>query len=216
MTSSPNVSDLHDHELVTAAREGREDAYAELLRRHHGTVYALVHRLVRDADLADDLTQEAFFKAFSELEGQGSDCKFSAWILKIANNKAVDYLRRESSIKRQGLDTVPLEPTPDVSGPRAIAAHRMRAIVSNTPTPTPLDLAAIAPALDQALQGLKERDRLCFFLREIEGRSYDDIAEILDLPRGTVGTSLARARRQLRAQLGPLYDTLRESSARPT
>ena len=77
----------------------------------------------------------------------------------------------EQSLKRRRLDTVPLEPTPDVSGPRAIAAHRLRAIVANTPTPTPLDLAAIAPALDQALEGLEERDRLCFFLREIEGRS---------------------------------------------
>jgi RNA polymerase sigma factor (sigma-70 family) len=136
MTSSPNVSDLHDHELVTAAREGREDAYAELLRRHHEIVHTFINRLVRDPDLADDLTQEAFVKAFSQLESHRPEHSFSSWILRIANNHAVDHLRRERSLKSRGLDTVPLDPTPDVSGPRAIAAHRLRAIVSDTPTPT--------------------------------------------------------------------------------
>jgi len=200
---------------VAAARQGREEAYAELLRRHHGPVHAFIQRLVRDHDLADDLTQDAFVKAFGELDGQGSDCNFSSWVLKIANNQAVDHLRSEKSLKRRGLDTVPLEPTPDASSPRTIAAHRLRAIVSNTATPTPLDVAAIAPALDEALERLQRHDRLCFILREIEGRSYDDIAEILDLPLGSVGPSLTRARRALRAQLGPLYETLRRSARTP-
>ncbi len=215
MTSPPKLSAASDRDVVAAARLGREDAYAELLRRHHATVHAFIHRLVRDHDLADDLTQDAFVKAFSELHGQGSDCKFSSWVLKIANNRALDHLKRERRLKRRGLDTVPLEPTPDASSPRKIAADRLRAIVSNTATPTPLDLRALAPALEEALERLKRHDRLCFILREIEGRSYEDIAEILDLPLGTVGPSLTRARRQLRTELGPLYHTLRRSSLTP-
>ena len=215
MTPRPNLSTASDQDVVAAARQGREDAYAELLRRHHGTVHAFIQRLVRDHDLADDLTQETFVKAFGELESHRPEHKFSSWILKIANNHAVNHLKRERSLKRRGLDTVPLEPTPDASSPRKIAADRLRWIVSHTATPTPLDVAAIAPALEQALEHLKKHDRLCFILREIEGRSYEDIAEILDLPLGTVGPSLSRARKQLKAALGPLYDTLRDSSARP-
>jgi RNA polymerase sigma-70 factor (ECF subfamily) len=215
MTSPPRLSAASDRDVVAAARLGRENAYAELLRRHHGTVHAFIQRLVRDRDLADDLTQDVFVKAFGELESHRPEHKFSSWILKIANNQAVDHLRREGSLKRRGLETVPLEPTPDASGPRTIAAHKLRTIVSNTATPTPLDVRALAPALDEALERLRRHDRLCFILRELEGRSYEDIAEILDLPLGTVGPSLTRARRELRAALGPLYDTLRRSSFTP-
>jgi RNA polymerase sigma-70 factor (ECF subfamily) len=215
MTPGPNLSTASDQDVVAAARQGREEAYAELLRRHHGTVHAFIHRLVRDRDLADDLTQDVFVKAFSELESHRPDHKFASWILRIANNEAVDHLRREGRLKRRGLDTVPLEPTPDASSPRKIAAHRLRAIVSNTATPTPLDVRALAPALEEALERLQRHDRLCFILREIEGRSYENIAEILDLPLGTVGPSLTRARNQLKAALGPLYDTLRRSARTP-
>jgi len=215
MTSPPNLSDASDQDVVAAARSGREDAYAELVRRHHGTVHAFIQRLVRDHDLADDLTQDAFVKAFSELESHRPEHQFSSWILRIANNHAVNHLKHEQRLKRRGLDTVPLAPAPDVSSPRKVAADRLRWIVSHTTTPTPLDVRALAPALEQALERLKKHDRLCFILREIEGRSYDDIAEILDLPLGTVGPSLTRARKQLRAALGPLYDTLRDSARTP-
>jgi RNA polymerase sigma-70 factor (ECF subfamily) len=201
----PNLSGASDQELVAWACQGREDAYGELLRRHHRPVYALIHRLVRDHDLAEDLTQDTFVKAFGALERHRPESKFSSWILKIANNRAVDHLKREGRLKRRRLDTVPLEPTPDASSPRKRATGRLLAAASNTPTPTPLDTRALAPALEQALGRLKQRHRLCFILREIEGRSYEDIAEILDLPVGTVGSCLSRARKQLRATLGPAF-----------
>ncbi len=128
----------------------------------------------------------------------------------------MDHLKREQRLKRQRLDTVPLEPTPDVSTPRRSVAVRRRAAVWNTPSPTPLDTRGLGPALEEALGRLREHYRQCFILREIEGRSYEDIAEILDLPVGTVGSCLTRARRQLQAALGSLYHTLRASSITPT
>jgi RNA polymerase sigma-70 factor (ECF subfamily) len=128
----------------------------------------------------------------------------------------VDHLKREQRLKRRRLDTVPLEPTPDVTTPRKPAAGRHRVAVSTTPTPTPLDARALAPALDEALGRLKEHYRRCFILREIEGRSYEDIAEILSLPLGTVGSCLTRARKQLQAALGSLYGTLHRAPLTPT
>lgn len=216
MTARPNLSTASDQHLVASARQGREGAYGELLRRYHRRVYALIHRLVRDHDLAEDLTQDTFVKAFDALEHHRPESRFSSWILKIANNRAVDHLKRERRLKRRRHDTVPLEPTPDASTPRRPAAGRLRAAVWNTPTPTPLDTRGLGPALEQALGRLREHYRRCFILREIEGRSYEDIAEILDLPVGTVGSCLTRARKQLQAALGSLYDTLHRAPLTPT
>jgi RNA polymerase sigma-70 factor (ECF subfamily) len=215
VTRHSSLSATSDHDLVALAREGREDAYGELLRRHHRPVHALIHRLVRDHDLADDLTQETFVKAFGALAAQRPDKRFSAWILKIANNHAVNHLKRERRLQRRGLDTVPLEPTPDASSPRKLTARGLLAAASSTLTPTPRDTRALAPALEGALARLKEQYRLCFILREIEGRSYENIAEILSLPVGTVGSCLHRARRQLRAALGSRYEALRAASLPP-
>ena len=215
MSKLPDLSEASDQEVVASARRGRQDAYDELVRRHRRSVFALILRLVRDLDLAEDLTQDVFVKAFSELESHRPESNFSSWILKIANNRAVDHLRREHRLKRRGLDTVPLEPTPDASSPRRLMAAGLRAALSNTPTPTPLNTRALAPALDEALGRLKETYRRCFILREIEGRSYEDIAEILDLPVGTVGSCLTRARRELLAVIGPLRDALQASSLTP-
>jgi RNA polymerase sigma-70 factor (ECF subfamily) len=110
---------------------------------------------------------------------------------------------------------VPLEPTPDAASPRILKARGLGAAASGTLTPTPLDTRALAPALEAALARLKQQHRLCFILREIEGRSYDDIAEILNVPVGTVGTCLHRARKELRAALGSRYDALRDASRPP-
>ena len=77
-------------------------------------------------------------------------------------------------------------------------------------------MRALGPALDDALAGLRDTHRECFILREIEGRSYEDIAEIMDLPLGTVGTYLNRARRGLRAELGATYNALRAFSITPS
>ena len=215
MSPHPDLSTASDQELVASARRRHQDAYGELVRRHHRSVYALILRLVRDRDLAEDLTQDVFVKAFSELESYRSESNFSSWILKIANNRALNHLKREQRLKRRRLDTVPLEPTPDASSPRRLMTGGLRWSRSSTPTPTPRDTQALAPALEQGLGRLKEKYRRCLILREIEGRSYEDIAEILDLPVGTVGSCLTRARRELLAAIGPLRDALQASSLTP-
>jgi RNA polymerase sigma-70 factor (ECF subfamily) len=211
MPLPPDLSDVFDQDLVAYARKGHMEAFDELIRRYRREVYEFLHRMVRDADLADDLTQDVFVKAFRQLESHRPEHSFSGWIIKIANNLALDDFKR---VRREA-DIVPLEPTPDVSNPRRLPAGGLRETLWSNPTPTPRDTRALAPALDEALSGLRDTHRQCFILREIEGRSYDDIAEIMDMPKNTVGTCLYRARRELRAALGPLYDDLQASSFTP-
>jgi RNA polymerase sigma-70 factor (ECF subfamily) len=187
-------------------------AFDQLVRRYRRYVCGFLSRMVRDPDLADDLTQEVFVKAFRQLESHNPKHSFSAWIIKIANNLALDDFKRV----RREFDTVPLEPTPDTSNPRGLTVGARRPVGWSTPTPTPRDMRALGPALDEALAGLRDTHRECFILREIEGRSYEDIAEILDLPVGSVGPYLTHARRELRHTLGPLHEALRASSVTPT
>jgi RNA polymerase sigma-70 factor (ECF subfamily) len=191
------------------------DAFDRLFRRHRRPVYGLIVHLLHDPDLADDMTQEVFVKAFRELKTHRLEGSFSSWILKTANNLGLDHLRREQSLTRRGLDTIPLEPAADTSNPRGFMTGALRPVGWSTPTPTPRDLSALAPALQEALGRLNEKYRECFIMREIEERSYEDIAEILDLPTGSVGPYLTQARRELRAALGPLYDDLQASSLTP-
>jgi RNA polymerase sigma-70 factor (ECF subfamily) len=193
MPLPPDLSDVSDQDLVALTREGHMEAFDQLVRRYRRYVCRFLNRMVRDPDLADDLTQDVFVKAYRQLESHRPEHSFSAWIIKIANNHALDDFKR---VRREA-DIVPLEPTPDTS------------------TPTPRDTRALAPALDEALASLRETHRQCFIMREIEGRSYEDIAEILDMPKGTVSSHVTRARGKLRAALGPAYDALRASSITP-
>ena len=85
------------------ARAGREAAYRELIRRYERPIFALLFRMVRDRELAEDLSQETFIKALNAIESYRPEFKFSSWIFKIANNSAIDHLRRRE------LDTLSLE-----------------------------------------------------------------------------------------------------------
>jgi RNA polymerase sigma-70 factor (ECF subfamily) len=187
--------------LVAWARQGREEAYRELLRRYQRRVYGLICHAVGNRELAQDLTQETFVKAFRAFESRPPERTVSAWILRIANRTAIDYLRR------QELTPLPLDDPPDVtpSGPaRPTAIHL--ATRSESPTPRS-DARKVAAALEQAIERLRVKYRRCARLRFIEERSYDDIAETLHLPVSTVGTYLHRARKELRRMLGPLLDS---------
>ena len=127
MSPRPDLSDALDQEVVEHARQGREEAYRELVHRYQGPVYQLIYRIVHEHEVAEDLTQETVIKAFNALESQRPESKFSSWILTIANNAAVKHLKRKLRLKRKRLDTVSLEATPDTSRPRKVTATALRA-----------------------------------------------------------------------------------------
>ena len=195
----PHLSAASDQQVVAWAREGREDAYRELVRRYRRPVFEGIYRKVRNRALAEDLTQETFAKAFDALGGShGPERKPSAWIQRIANNTAVDYIRR----KRPDSTNSHLAVTPGHLDARAMYVPTP----SGNPTPRP-DTREFVAALEAAIKRLKPEHRRCFILRHVEGRSYDSIAEIMNVPVGTVATNIHRARKQLKRTLGPLLDS---------
>lgn len=157
------------------------------MRRYERPVYALVVRMVREPTLAEDLAQEVFVKAFRALASYDPARKFSSWLFKIAHNTALDHLRR------QELDTVPLEA--GVEDRRDWAEVLIdHAAVDPEATAGRRDLAR---ALERAVGRLRPEYRAAVLLRFQEGLSYQEIAEALDQPLGTIKTNLHRARKAL-------------------
>lgn len=191
---------LTDQEVVRHAVIGREAAYRELIRRYQRPVFSLVYRMVRDRELAEDLAQETFVKVLNAIESYRPEYKFSSWIFKIANNAAIDHLRRRN------LDTLSLDGSPHAGTSEAIEATTLQ--ISDG-SESPLDEVAnreLGGYIENAIGQLRPEYRNCILLRHVEGRPYEEIAEILDLPLGTVKTYIHRARNELRTLLSELHD----------
>jgi RNA polymerase sigma-70 factor (ECF subfamily) len=177
-----------DHELVRAALGGSERAFRALVDRYQRGVLSLVLRIVGNREDAEDVAQEAFVKAFTRLDTFDPAYKFSNWLFKIAHNAALDALRRRGSLP------APLELVGGGEEQDPIAA------LADPRAAPPDDAAARAEFhrdLEAALARLRPEYRSVIVLRHLEGRAYEDIAEILGLPLGTVKTFLFRARREL-------------------
>jgi RNA polymerase sigma-70 factor (ECF subfamily) len=191
---------LTDQEVVRHAVIGREAASRELIRRYQRPVFSLVFRMVRDRELAEDLAQETFVKVLNAIDSYRPEYKFSSWIFKIANNAAIDHLRRRS------LDTLSLDGSPHAETAEAIEATTLQ--ISDG-AESPLDEVAnreLGSRIEHAINRLRPEYRNCILLRHVDGRPYEEIAEILDLPLGTVKTYIHRARNELRILLGESRD----------
>jgi RNA polymerase sigma-70 factor (ECF subfamily) len=193
---------VDDQELVARALEGDESAYRELLERFRRPVFSLIYRMIGDREQAEDLAQESFVKAFNNLDSYKPNYRFSSWLFKIANNHAIDYLRRAR------LATVSIH-----GSPHATDAERMEEtrIVLEAPDESPeqeflaLELGA---EIEDAIARLRPDYRVAVILRHIENRPYEEIAEIMEVPIGTVKTYLHRARAALREVLSHLREEL--------
>jgi RNA polymerase sigma-70 factor, ECF subfamily len=193
---------LDDQEVVGRAREGEEPAHRELIRRYERPVFALVYRMVRDRELAEDLAQESFVKALNALGTYRAEFKFSSWIFKIANNTAIDHLRRRE------LPTLSLDGAPHADTTESVAATALQ-VESQDETPLEqVEARELGSAIETAIGRLRPEYRACILLRHVEGRTYEEVAEILDLPLGTVKTNIHRARHELRQLLAHLRDPL--------
>ncbi len=193
-----SFTDVSDQQVVVFAQEGREDAYRELIRRYERPVYSLIYRMVRDNETSEDLAQETFIKVLNNIDRYRPEFKFSSWLFKIANNITIDHLRRRQ------LDTVSIEGAPD-----AVTGERMRAtaiaVASGGESPLEeLESRELGAAIEEAIAKLRPEYRACIILRHVEDYSYDEIAEIVKLPLGTVKTYIHRARQELREHLEDL------------
>jgi RNA polymerase sigma-70 factor (ECF subfamily) len=200
VASAPEWAALTDQQVVLLARGGREAAYRELIRRYERPVFALLFRMVRDRELAEDLSQETFVKALNAIESYRPEFKFSSWIFKIANNAAIDHLRRRE------LDTLSLDGSPHAETPEAMQATALQIGARQESPLDAVEARELGGAIEAAIGRLRPEYRSCILLRHVEGRAYEEIAEILNLPLGTVKTYIHRARNELRLALAHLKE----------
>jgi len=200
MADATDLASLTDQEIVALAREGREAAYRELIRRYERPVFSLVLRMVRNRQLAEDLAQETFIKALNAIASYRPEFKFSSWIFKIANNAAIDHLRRKD------LETLSLDGSPNATTADEIEATVLQVGDRGATPLAALESRELGTAIEQAIGRLRPEYRSCILLRHVEGLAYEEIAQLLDLPLGTVKTYIHRARHELRDSLAHLRD----------
>jgi RNA polymerase sigma-70 factor (ECF subfamily) len=193
-----DYSEKTDKELVRLSRRGDERAARELVHRFERPVFSIIYRMVRDRELAEDLSQDVFVRTFNNLDRYDRSYRFSSWLFKIAYNLTVDHLRKRE------LPTISVHGAPD-----AVTSERQEAtslnLESDEEAPDDRLVAKeLAGELEQAIAGLREDYRTAILLRHVEGRPYEEISEIMGIPLGTVKTYIFRARRELREALsGP-------------
>jgi len=198
MATAKDLRTLGDREVVALAKAGKEAAYRELLNRYERPVFSLIYRMVRDRALAEDLAQETFIKVLNALDSYRPEFKFSSWIFKIANNAAIDQLRKRE------LNTLSLDGAPGARTAEEVEATALQA-VDHTESPlAELESRELGSEIEQAIGKLRPEYRTAILLRHVEGRAYEEIAEVMDLPLGTVKTYIHRARLELREYLAHL------------
>src|SRR5688572_1378744 len=190
-----NYADVSDQQVVVFAQEGREDAYRELIKRYERPVYSLIYRMVRDRETAEDLAQDTFIKVLNHIDRYRPEFKFSSWLFKIANNVAIDHLRKRH------LDTISIDGSPHASSAAEIEATSLDVAVRQESALEEMEAKELGSEIERAIARLRPEYRSCIMLRHVEGRSYEEIAATLDLPLGTVKTYIHRARHELRDAL---------------
>ena len=196
--AAPDYASLDDRELATLAARGQESAFREILSRYERPVFSLIYRMVRDRALAEDLSQEAFVRAFNAIGTYKPGYKFSNWILKIANNHTIDHLRKRK------LDTVSIHGSPHATTPGEISQTQV-VVASDAESPQAyVEHRELGGQIERAIGELREEYRMAIVLRHVEGYAYDEIADLMGVPLGTVKTYLHRARAELRESLAHL------------
>jgi RNA polymerase sigma-70 factor, ECF subfamily len=195
---SVDYKSLTDQEVVARAREGREPAFRELIGRYERPVFSLIYRLVRDRERAEDLAQDTFIKVLNAIDRYDPTYKFSSWIFKIAHNTALDLLRKREP------ETLSLEGSPHATTAAEAEASTVT-VASDRPSPEEYtEHKELSGELEVAIGRLRPEYRTAIVLCHMEGRAYEEIAEIMSVPLGTVKTYIHRARHELRGYLGHL------------
>ena len=186
--TSNAIKEATDAELVAKSKAGDTRAFGELVTRYQKPVFRIILRMVKSQDDADDLTQDTFVRAHRGLKTFKEEYDFHPWLYRIAVNQAKNHINKKKRQAAVDLDDVP-ETDLETPGPEA---------------ESPVEAASrkeLMRQLDQALETLPEEQRTVFLLRVQEGLSYEEIADVMDTPKGTVMSRLARARMALRKSL---------------
>lgn len=201
MEVNPNLSEKarHDLNLVQRAAANDQMAFAEIMDRYRDAIFHSINKMVFSSDDAEDLTIETFTKAFQRLDQYSPAYAFSTWLFKIASNHTIDFIRKkrlkalslDQGFANEDGDTMEFHVKDDALDPMETLQRKER-----------IEL------MRAVVETMKPRYRRLVELRYFEERSYEEIAEELDLPLGTVKAQLFRARDILASLITPARETL--------
>lgn len=183
----------NDADLVHETLEGNPLSFQLLVERHQDRLFALARHYTRSAACVEDIVQDAFVKAFHKLDTYRSESSFSTWLHRIAVNTALDFL------KRNGRNPVQSVEDPEESGGPATGSVRIQAPDAS------LEREELVAITHEVLEELPEIFRTVLVLREFEGHSYQEIADLLGISIGTVESRLFRARARFKDALARLH-----------
>ncbi|MFC4377271.1 RNA polymerase sigma factor [Nocardia halotolerans] len=183
-TSPATEPELDDATLAGRARDGDVRAYEQLVLRYQGPMFRLAARMLADRAEAEDVTQEVFLKAWRTIARLHDDAAFAGWLYRMTTNRCLNVLRAR-------------RPATEVDPETTVSTHL------DTRPDHATEVSTQMAALSDALQTLTPEQRACWLLREVHGRSYDEIAEIVGANRTAVRGRIARARAQLAEVMKP-------------
>ena len=203
-------ADAAEKTLIRELCEGRESAYEALIQRFERPVYSLAARLTDDPADTADVVQEVFLKVFRSIGSFRGDCSLKTWIYRIAVNESRNQLRwfLRHRHKEVGMEQ-PAENRDDEHGPMDWMADK---------GPSPLEVAVdheTREMVEQALAQVTPTYRAALVLREVEGLSYDEIAQILEVTLGTVKSRIVRGREELRERMARRMKAPRAAAWKP-
>jgi len=191
------IKNLSDEMIVGLVSDGEIESYSEIIRRYQAKLLRYASSILGDDDKAADAVQEAFIKAYRALPGFRGESAFYTWLYRIAVNTAKNYLVAR---KRQPVSS-------DVLADDA-ENYDDGDLLRDIATPdAELQTKQIAQAVNQAVDALPEELRTAITLREIEGMSYEDIAQMMECPIGTVRSRIFRAREAIAEKIRPMLGT---------
>ncbi|MDH5751282.1 MAG: sigma-70 family RNA polymerase sigma factor [Deltaproteobacteria bacterium] len=184
-----------DAQLIAAFKKGDQNAFQELVLKYESRVYNHCLRMINDEVESFDLTQEVFLKVFRKIKNYEHTYSFYTWLYRITVNSCIDYMRR----RKRGLQSVSLSSN---LGDNLNEAGREQDVPDTTYVPTTeFEKGELSDVLNKAIAELSDKLKVIIVLKEMEGFSYEEIAEILGVSRGTVKSRLFRARERLKELL---------------
>jgi len=193
-TRRTELRDIRDEDLIVMVQEGQRKAFDELVARYKGRLFSFILRMVKDPNLAEELTQETLIRVYIHAAKYREIAKFSTWVFTIATNLVRNKMRQRSRRPRMVSlnpapedDEMPIDPEDTLADPSA-GIHRQE----------------LAELISEATSRIPEKYRIPFLLREVEQLSYEEIQKVTGLKLGTVRSRINRARTRFRQLIKPM------------
>ncbi|MFW5966603.1 MAG: RNA polymerase sigma factor [Persicimonas sp.] len=178
-----------EKELVARAQEGDREAFQELVENYQRKVYSICYGMLKNEHDSLDVSQEVFIKVFKYLENFNQNSSFYTWLYRITVNKCIDYIRKQKRRSEVDYDDT-IGRTEEVEGDQNIMPSTLGVQPGRA-----YERKELRSKMLEALDTLSEKHRTILILREVEGLSYEEMADVLDISKGTVMSRLYHARR---------------------